>query len=127
MEISAPLPSNNPGITLIEVLISMVIFSVALGLSSQFIATGMQYSHIRDPVEPWLTFMSQTEEKIRTLSEDSDLWKEGEHSAPFPELNVPTNLQDWSLQWEENSLGQSNALFKATRKDGRKIQWRVFR
>ncbi|PCI24678.1 MAG: hypothetical protein COB67_11405 [SAR324 cluster bacterium] len=127
MAISVRPGSGSPGITLIEVLISLVIFSVALGLSSRFIAAGMQHPFIKAPVDPWLLFISHTEEKLGNLPANSILLQDGKHPSPFPELTPPTNLQRWSLEWEENSLGQGNALFEATNKDGKKIQWRIFR
>ena len=122
-----PAKSIDTGFTLIEVLISIVIFSLAIGLSSSLVATGMKYPFISHPVEPWLNFMIESTQAITVLPADSALTS-GKHSNPLPITPVPDNLKSWKIEWKNSQLpGVKYAIFSAEVKGISNINWRIYR
>lgn len=122
-----PPKSIETGFTLIEVLISVVIFSLAIGLSSNLIATGMKQPFISHPVEPWLNFMVESTQALAALPAQSPLTV-GNHSNPLPIRPVPDNLKSWKIEWKNSQLpGVKYAIFSVEVKGRSKIFWRVYR
>lgn len=111
-----------------EVLVSLVIFSLFLGMATQFVAGGMKSPFIIDRVEPWSNFMEESLQELNQLVLDSELLEEGVHSSPFPKLSLPPDLEEWSLTWVRNNLPDyQTALFVAKSRNGKEIQWRGYK
>ena len=127
MEELEPPQSINPGLTLIEVLISLVIFSVSIGLSTHLITTGMTFPFISHQVEPWLVFMEGTTQAIAKLPDDSKLLS-GFHNKPKVTVPLPNEIHSWNIEWKNSQLsGYRYVIFSASRKGGGEIQWKMYR
>ncbi len=119
--------SIKKGFTLIEVMIAMVVFSMLVGMGSRFISTGISQPFVADRVEPWLQLMENSRVSLQKLPLDSPLLTPGIHKDPFPDINRPSMMSGWQLEWEETSLeGFQAAHFSATTKQNRIIDWHVF-
>ncbi len=128
MEEFEQVKSINPGITLIEVMVSMIIFSVLISLSGQLIKNGMERPFAIDKVEPWLNLIQDTSIALQNIPNDSELLSFGPHSNPFPEIQTPGTLESLKLEWQSNSLDKAKtALFTATTIQGKIIEWKLFK
>ncbi|MCP4297898.1 MAG: prepilin-type N-terminal cleavage/methylation domain-containing protein, partial [Proteobacteria bacterium] len=68
------LPSRpDSGVTLLEVLISMLILSIAVGFSSQFISSATNHHKIKVGYSHLLEFIDQTQHRVLSLDVDSPL------------------------------------------------------
>ncbi len=124
---SEQLPSRPEfGVTLLEVLISMLILSLAVGLSSQFISSATNHHKIRVGYSHLLEFIDQTQHRVLNLSADSPLRIKSVHQNPFPELNKLKEIKDWNLRWEFNNLEQDNALITVNTRENNQIKWKIF-
>jgi prepilin-type N-terminal cleavage/methylation domain-containing protein len=115
------------GVTLIEVMVALVVFSFLIGLSSRFVVSAVDRPYVLNRVEPWLTFIEQTYQSMARLSDDSTLLLPGRHTDPFPGLTQPPDLTAWWLDWEDTNLDEVMAArFTATTIQGRTIEWYLY-
>jgi prepilin-type N-terminal cleavage/methylation domain-containing protein len=119
--------SINAGFTLIEVMVALVIFSVLVGMSSQFVASGVKYPFVADRVEPWLGFMEESSQALKELPHQSALLSPGTHNDPFPGIKKPTVLDTWKLEWQSSNLdGYKAGFFSARTKHNQLFEWHVY-
>jgi len=119
--------SIRSGFTLIEVMVALVVFSVLIGMSSQFVASGVNHPFISDRVEPWLGFMEESNIRLKKLPHGSALLSSGVHDDPFPEIIKPTALATWKLEWNSSNLaGYQVASFSALTQQNKHIEWHVY-
>ncbi len=128
MEGCAQVKSINPGITLIEVMISMVIFSTLIGLSGQLIKKGIERPFAVEKIEPWLNYIQDTSLALQNIPNNSHLINPGSHTNPFSQFQPPGGLKLLKLEWQESNLGDVKiALFTATTIHGKIIKWRSYK
>ena len=117
----------KPGFTLIEVMVALIVFSVLVGMSSQFVASGVKYPFVADRVEPWLGFMEESSQALKKLPHHSALLSAGTHNDPFPEIRKPAVLDTWKLEWKScNLAGYRVARFSAQTHHNKLIEWHVY-
>jgi prepilin-type N-terminal cleavage/methylation domain-containing protein len=119
--------SIKAGFTLIEVMVALVIFSVLVGMASQFVASGVKYPFVADRVEPWLGFMEESSQALKKLPHHSALLSSGTHTDPFPGIKKPAVLSFWKLEWKSSNLaGYQVACFSAQTQHNKLIEWHVY-
>ena len=116
----------NRGVTLLEVMISLIIFSSLVGLSSKYVNSVTNRPFIMYRVEPCLVFMERVSQALEELPDDSNLLQDGVHDNPFPDINQPRNIKSLRLEWIDNNLERyGTAKFTATTNLDKTIEWYV--
>lgn len=125
MEESEYKSSSERGVTLIEVMISLLIFSIMLGLCTGLIKKGTEQPHMKAPPENWLVFIDESTLAARELT-DIKLLNTGQ--SPLKEITPPPDLAAWEVTAENTHIETVDvAVFTAKTKGGRKIEWRIYR
>lgn len=124
MEESGHKNLSEKGITLIEVMISLLVFSIMLGLCTGLIKRGTQQPHMISPPEHWLDFIEESTLAARKLSDKQLL---DTRQSPLKDLTPPPDLTSWKVTAKSTNIKTVNvAVFSAKTKGGRDIQWRVY-
>lgn len=114
------------GVTLIEMMVGLVIFSCLIGLSSNLIHKGTEFPFVSVQVERWLKLVDETNTAVQLLPEDFNLQLFRIENAPLNQLTLPVDLISWRLKWLDNNREDlKTAEFSATTNQGKKIVWRV--
>ncbi|MBT4267050.1 MAG: hypothetical protein HOB38_11040 [Deltaproteobacteria bacterium] len=109
-------------------MVALVVFSVLVGMASQFVSSGVQHPFVADRVEPWLGFMEESCETLKKLPDHSALLSPGVHDDPFPDIKKPVVLSSWKLEWKNNNVeGYQVAHFSALTQQNKLIEWYVYR
>lgn len=119
--------SINPGVTLIEVMVAMVIFSAALGLATNLINEGLKTPFHTNPVENWLQLIDETGIAINKLTGESSTWVLQTDQPPFNQLTLPKNLKSWSIDKKPLTPTLAMVEFTALTHENKKIQWRFYK
>ncbi len=108
-------------------MVALVVFSVLVGMASQFVASGVKHPFVGDRVEPWLGFMEKSSEALKNLPHHSALLSPGVHNDPFPGIEKPGVLSSWKLEWKSSNLeGFQTACFSALTQQNKLIEWHVY-
>ena len=108
-------------------MVALVLFSVLVGMASQFVASGVKHPFVADRVEPWLGFMEESIDTLKKLPHHSALLSTGVHNDPFPGINKPLVLSTWKLEWKSSNLdGYKVACFSALTHQNKLIEWHVY-
>lgn len=108
-------------------MVALIVFSVLIGMSSRFVASGINYPFIADRVEPWLGFMEESTQSLKKLPHHSALLNSGVHNDPFPDITKPSALSSWKLEWKStNQAGYRVACFSALTRQNKPIEWHVY-
>lgn len=108
-------------------MIALVVFSMLIGMSGQFISAGVNRPFVADRIEPWLQLMEKSRISLQKLSQDSPLRSSGVHQDPFPELAKPRDMSGWKLEWRSTSLEDYQAAcFSAKTRLNKSVEWHVF-
>ncbi len=117
----------NTGVTLIEVMVSLVIFSTLLSLSSRLVESGMKQPFIITKAETWMSFVQKSGLALQNLPEDSELLVSGTHTSPISQFQVPTDLKSWKLEWRDSNLHEMKiGVFTATTIQNKQLEWKIF-
>ncbi len=120
--------SKTAGITLIEVMISMVIFSFVLGMTSNFIKKGMEQPFAMFGVEEWINLIEESDRIVLNLQANPGIESIGVDYHLFHAIDKPRNFKSWKLEWQETNLPQVKAAtFWATSTANRTYQWKIYR
>lgn len=115
----------NSAYSLIEVMVSMIIFSLLLLMSGKFVSLGMQRPFTYHPVEQWTTFIEITHQKIQQLPKENSIIIPSVIDQPFQELKYPDNLSTLRLTWVDSSISEYKvAHFTSTTDQGKTFEWR---
>jgi len=119
---------TNSGMTLIEVMVSLVILTSAIGLSSGLVKKGIDYPFITTGVENWITFIEETENQILALPSQTNLNTIRTNMPPLNHITTPIDLRSWQITWEKCNLPNVKTVaFHATTIQGKTIEWRIYR
>ncbi len=119
---------TDSGMTLIEVMVSLVILTSFIGLSSGLVKKGIDYPFITVGVENWITFIEESGNQILNLPSSTNLDTIEPNTSPLNQLTTPIDLKAWELSWEECSLSNVRvAVFRATTIHGKIIKWRIYK
>lgn len=127
MDGSGKAKSFNRGVTLIEVMISLLIFSTFLGLSGQFVNKGIKTSFYGSGAEQWLQLIEASGRAIEHIQNQEMLETLGTDRPPLNQIDLPADLVTWSVEWTPCSLDHTKAAhFTARIRGGKEIEWNVF-
>ena len=112
-----------------EVLISMIIFMLIIGMSSQYISTASYYPFISYPIEPWLNYIEDVSLSYQRVPGDSIFLSPGSFIDPFPNIVKPTSLNQVEMLITVHPLlpGLLVAQFQATSSHEKKYHWRSYK
>ena len=128
MDASERAKTTNFGMTLIEVLVGLMIFSAMIGLASNLIDQGLKAPFISDRVEKWLQLLEDTNIIIKNLPHTEDLSQFSTDMPPLNRVVLPMDLDSWRIDWHECTPDNAKmALFSAKTVHGKKFQWRVYK
>ncbi len=123
-----PVRSIKRGITLIEVMISLILFSVILGLSSDLIRQGLDYPFIVHHIEPWINFMEEVDQAVKGLPEDTHPEAIRTDTPPLNRIKTPRDLKDWQVDWKTSDQPNGKvAKFSARTRQGKVLNWRIYK
>ncbi len=74
--------SSNSGITLIEVMVGLVIFSMLIGLSSNLVKQGMDTPFVSNHMEKWLKLLDKTNTIVLNLPINEDMQQVSTDNLP---------------------------------------------
>lgn len=119
---------SESGVTLIEVMISMVVFSIMLGMASSFVKMGMEHPFVTVKVEAWLNLIEESSRAVSTTDYSFETPMIGTEEIPYSKITKPVNLKDWSVKWEETNLPNVRAVkFHAISLKHQSFKWTVFK
>jgi prepilin-type N-terminal cleavage/methylation domain-containing protein len=129
MEGSEMISRQYRGVTLVEVLTSMVIFALLIGMTSRLIGTAAVYPFVSDTVEPWLNYMEDTGLTFRQLPDESEYLFHGVYDDPFSGLKKPIRLNhlEMRVMQDAHNPGLLTAHFSATSFYGKTYTWKSYR
>ncbi len=120
--------SSESGVTLIEVMISIVVFSIMLGMASDFVKKGMEHSFVAVNVEDWLNLIEESSKLVSTMAYSLETSLIGTDDFPYSKIKKPMNLKDWSVKWEKTNLPNVRAAqFHAISLKHQSFKWIVFK
>jgi prepilin-type N-terminal cleavage/methylation domain-containing protein len=120
--------SFESGVTLIEVMISLVIFSLMLGMTSNLVRKGMEYPFVMSGVEQWVQLIEETGRLIQFSDYNSEIEITGENDARLMTLKKPRDFKSLKLEWKATNLPHvRTAVFTAESLSKRTYQWKVYR
>ena len=95
------------GITLIEVLMALIIFSAMIAFSSNYITAGLKMPYVLTSLEEWLNFIETSPQELST--------------------HLPSDIKNWSVKWQGSNLRDYKvANISAQSNSGIQIQWNVY-
>ncbi|MGK0289777.1 MAG: prepilin-type N-terminal cleavage/methylation domain-containing protein [bacterium] len=118
--------SLQQGITLIEVLVSLVILSVFLGLGSQLVRSGVQASIQNTETHKWLHLIESTYQHQELLPKQETTYQRSEQFPFFKNGDKPKDLFLLSIKWEKNDQKINVGFIQAQTTIGKKIEWRIY-
>ncbi len=119
---------TESGMTLIEVMVSLVILTSIIGFSGGLVKKGIDYPYITVGVENWITFIEESENLILALPAHTDLNTIEANRSPLNRLSTPIDLKHWKLSWKDCNLpGVRVASFSATTIQGKNIKWQIYK
>ena len=119
---------SKAGVTLIETMISLIVFSIVIGMSSNLVRKGLDYPFIVSRAESWTSFLEQVNRAILNLPEDTDLTSIRTDKVPLNQIPLPTDLVSWKVVWEDSSINQmKTGSFSANIRQGKKIRWKIYK
>jgi len=120
--------NSRSAFSLMEVMISMVIFSILLVLSGKLVSLGMQRPFVYQAVEDWTNFMELTHQRIQQLSANDILLNQTSIDQPFKDLEYPSSSKQFRLTWEKSSIPEFKvAIFTLTTDQGKTFEWKSFK
>ncbi len=120
--------SITNGVSLIEVMVSLIILSVIISLSSRFISAEIQQPYISGGIEQWINFVEESSNGVLFKSSELEIQHLTKSSDLFNGLDKPVNLDFWTLEWESSNLYNTSVVqFSAKTSQGKEINWQVFK
>jgi prepilin-type N-terminal cleavage/methylation domain-containing protein len=115
------------GVTLIEVMVSLILFSTAIGMGSGMIKRGLAYPFIIDHAEGWINFMEEVNSVLQKLPEEVKLESIQTDTPPLNGVPLPRDLESWRINWKSSSLPNYKvAVFTAVNRQGKTLSWRIY-
>ena len=125
---SVPKHPTKEGVTLIELLVSLTLITIAIALCSGFIQSGFTSSYEQELTEEWLTYVTRCSNKLNTLADGSPLLSIGTHTDPFPDISKPRDIKKVTLVTSvTNQTGLSAFSITILSKQNKSYQWTMFR
>ena len=114
------------GVSLIEVLISLIIFSFAIGTSSEFISSSTEHRKTKVDLITLSKLSSQMRQRILHPGPASSPLTQKVYPNPFPDLTKLGSVKKISLFWESNNLQQNNAKVVLISNGNEQLSWKIF-
>ena len=109
-------------------MISLVVFSVVIGMSSSMVKKGMEYPFIIYDSETWVSFMEEVNMVILVLPRNTDLESIRTDTLPLNRIQQPPDLINWQVNWRDSEMNQMKAaVFSAESRQGKTFEWRIFK
>lgn len=119
---------TSKGVTLIEVMIAMIVFSSAIGLVSGIVQKGINRPFLVYGVEPWLRLVEESSNAIQNLPVGFEPSSITLKTQALNQIQKPLDLESWDLNWQLNQeAGVHIAAFSATSTTGKSFQWNIYR
>ena len=120
---------NKHGTTLIEVMVALIVFSVAISITSQFVKKGIDYPFISHSVEKWIMFVEKASSFTQELPSGADLGTLNPDTHPFNTLVLPADAETWAIEVQDTNLESLSAITFSvkTSYENRSYQWRIYR
>lgn len=117
----------KPGVTLIEMMVAMMIFSTVLGLATNLVKESTATPFISSHVEAWLTLIDETGIAVKELTGSASAWDLGVHQPPFSHLKKPKDLKLWDIKKRNCNPDLVMIEFTALTIQNKKLQWRFYK
>lgn len=116
------------GVTLIELMVSLTLITLAIALSSNFIQSGFKTTYEQELTEEWLTYMTGCSNTLKALPTGSSIFSPGTYTNPCPDVLKPFNIKAVELVTSPTNFSDLNALsITLTSQQNRTFQWHQFR
>ncbi len=116
------------GVTLIEVMISIMVFSIMLGMASNFVKKGMEHPFVGVKVEDWLNLVEQSSMLTSTMAYSFETITIGTDEVPYDKIKRPIDLKEWSIKWKETNLPNVKAAeIHAVNVNHKSFKWIIFK
>jgi prepilin-type N-terminal cleavage/methylation domain-containing protein len=114
------------GVSLIEVLVSLIIFSFAIGTSSEFISSSAEYHKTKVDLITLSKLSSQVKQRVLHSDPASSPLTQKVYPNPFPDLTKLDGVKKISLFWESNNLQRNNAKVVLITNGNEQLSWKIF-
>jgi prepilin-type N-terminal cleavage/methylation domain-containing protein len=119
---------SETGLTLIEVMVAMIIFSSAIGMVTNIVIKGVERPFAVYGAEPWLYLVEASNREILNLPAGFESSMITVTTPPLNQVQKPPDLRSWELNWQmSDDTGIRVATFSATSFLGKSFQWRIYR